>query len=161
MSFFFGGDPMGGMGGMGGRSREPANTTEYYETLGVSKDATKGAIKKAYFKLCKTHHPDKGGDAEQVRLRLLVASAAPSHCRTCELAFACGGLRRLPPALFSHMGCGVGINSSRRSRRPMRPCMTRRSVRSTTRYLRSRLLVAQLGVFPDRASRNCSTERRD
>lgn len=57
----------GGMGGRGGGSREPPNTTELYETLGVDKDATKGAIKKAYHKLCRTHHPDKGGDEEEFK----------------------------------------------------------------------------------------------
>ena len=85
MSFFFGGggDGFPGMGGMGGgRSREPANTTEFYETLNVPKDATKGAIKKAYHKLCKTHHPDKGGDAEQVW---------PCECAACSCVLCnCG-----------------------------------------------------------------------
>ena len=113
---------MGGMGGMGGRSREPANTTEYYETLGVSKDATKGAIKKAYFKLCKTHHPDKGGDAEQFK-KITEAYEAlyDEEKRAIYDKYGKEGLTR-----------AVTQSSSRRSRRPMRPCMTRRSVRSMT-----------------------------
>lgn len=66
----FGGIPFehfahgGGFGGMpgagGGGSSEPADTTKLYETLEVSKDATPKEIKKAYFRLSKQHHPDKG-----------------------------------------------------------------------------------------------------
>lgn len=33
-----------------------------YEILGVHPTATKTEIRAAYMKLCKTHHPDKGGD---------------------------------------------------------------------------------------------------
>lgn len=35
---------------------------DYYEVLGVSKNATADEIKKAYRNLVKIHHPDKGGD---------------------------------------------------------------------------------------------------
>lgn len=38
---------------------------DYYNTLGVSKGATKDEIKKAYRKLASQHHPDKGGDASR------------------------------------------------------------------------------------------------
>lgn len=41
-----------------------SNTENLYETLGVEKKASAAEIKKAYRKLCKTHHPDVGGDEE-------------------------------------------------------------------------------------------------
>jgi DnaJ-class molecular chaperone len=38
-----------------------------YEILGVDKSQTCAEIKKAYFKLARTHHPDKGGDPERFK----------------------------------------------------------------------------------------------
>lgn len=35
---------------------------DYYQTLGVAKNATPDEIKKAYRKLASQHHPDRGGD---------------------------------------------------------------------------------------------------
>ena len=57
---------MPGMGGMGGRGPpKEIDNTKFYKCLGVDKDADFSAIKKAYFKLARTHHPDRGGDKEK------------------------------------------------------------------------------------------------
>ena len=67
----FGGIPFGA--GFGGgfdgppRSSGPVDTTKLYETLEVSKEASQKEIKKAYFKLSKMHHPDKGGDEHKFK----------------------------------------------------------------------------------------------
>ena len=39
--------------------------TQLYEALAVQPDSSAGQIKKAYYKLAMTHHPDKGGDTEK------------------------------------------------------------------------------------------------
>jgi DnaJ homolog subfamily A member 2 len=61
---FFSGFPFGDFFEGGGRSRakEEANTTKYYELLGVDKSASCADIRKKYRVLAKTMHPDKGGD---------------------------------------------------------------------------------------------------
>ena len=41
------------------------NSEDLYGILGVSRSANDDEIKKAYRKLCLTHHPDKGGDASK------------------------------------------------------------------------------------------------
>lgn len=47
-----------------GRASRPTETGKpnYYEMLGVDKDATDQQVKMAYFKLAKTHHPDVASD---------------------------------------------------------------------------------------------------
>ena len=63
---FGGGGMPGGMGGPGGGGDE-VDTTKLYETLEVDKDADAKEIKKAYRRLSRTHHPDKGGDEHKFK----------------------------------------------------------------------------------------------
>jgi molecular chaperone DnaJ len=44
-----------------------APTANYYDILGVKKDASEGDIKKAFRKLARKHHPDVGGDEEKFK----------------------------------------------------------------------------------------------
>eukprot|EP00471_Norrisiella_sphaerica_P005506 CAMPEP_0184487516 /NCGR_PEP_ID=MMETSP0113_2-20130426/10163_1 /TAXON_ID=91329 /ORGANISM="Norrisiella sphaerica, Strain BC52" /LENGTH=462 /DNA_ID=CAMNT_0026869855 /DNA_START=143 /DNA_END=1531 /DNA_ORIENTATION=- len=46
---------------------EPVDNEKLYKVLGVEKDADAKRIKKAYFKLARVHHPDKGGDEEKFK----------------------------------------------------------------------------------------------
>jgi len=61
--FAHGGGGGGGFPGSGppsGNGGAPPDTNKLYETLEVEKNATQKEIKKAYFRLSKQHHPDKG-----------------------------------------------------------------------------------------------------
>lgn len=40
---------------------------DYYQVLGVDSNSSQGVIKKAFRKLSLTHHPDRGGDAEEFK----------------------------------------------------------------------------------------------
>eukprot|EP00440_Ansanella_granifera_P047969 gb/GFBE01051962.1/.p1 GENE.gb/GFBE01051962.1/~~gb/GFBE01051962.1/.p1 ORF type:complete len:512 (+),score=191.56 gb/GFBE01051962.1/:1-1536(+) len=67
---FFGGFPGmdgGGFPGKGGGRGKNADTTKFYKTLEVDKNANEAEIKKAYRKLAVKHHPDKGGDPEKFK----------------------------------------------------------------------------------------------
>ena len=56
----------GGMPGRGGPRKE-ADTSKFYDLLGVAKSATEQEIKKAYRKKALKEHPDKGGDLEKFK----------------------------------------------------------------------------------------------
>lgn len=49
--------------GMGSRGpQKPVDTTQLYKDLGIAKTASPADIRKAYTKLARENHPDKGGD---------------------------------------------------------------------------------------------------
>lgn len=62
----FGGMP-GGMHGHGRGNREPADTQEMYDILGLEKNCNDAQIKRAWRKAAKKYHPDKGGDPEEFK----------------------------------------------------------------------------------------------
>jgi len=63
--FFGRGGPFGGGGGMfEEESQKEVDNEGLYKILNVDKKATTSQIKKAFFKLAKKHHPDKGGDTK-------------------------------------------------------------------------------------------------
>ena len=51
--------------------RGPVDNTGLYTLLGIQRDADSVAIRSAYRKLALRHHPDRGGDPEEVAIFLL------------------------------------------------------------------------------------------
>jgi len=89
--------------------------TEYYEALGVSPEANTAEIKKAYYKMARVHHPDKGGSEEQFKL-ISAAYEVLSDPDKREVynkhgkqAFAAGGFSN-PYELFTQMFGGGKFN---------------------------------------------------
>ena len=59
---------------------------DYYEILGISRNADEGSIKKAYRKLAKKYHPDTNGgnpQAEQKFLKSVILHGSLLFCTLC------------------------------------------------------------------------------
>ena len=57
-------------------SAAAATARDYYEVLGVSRDAKKGEIKKKYFELAKKYHPDQNPGDEAAKAKFQEVSEA-------------------------------------------------------------------------------------
>lgn len=107
----------GNMFGAGGPGPAAGADTEYYETLGVGKDATEAQLKRAYRKLALKHHPDKGGSPEKFK-QVSEAFSTLSDPRKREVydRFGKAGVQRTEaggsPGAGGGMSGGMGVASA-------------------------------------------------
>jgi hypothetical protein len=47
--------------------KESETTEDYYSILGAGEDATRADLERAYKRLARDHHPDRGGDEERMK----------------------------------------------------------------------------------------------
>lgn len=83
-------------------------TREYYEILGVSKDATDDQIKRAYRRLAMKYHPDRNPDADEAEAKFKECAAAyevlsDRERRSTYDRFGHAGLRSTPGHDFNSM----------------------------------------------------------
>jgi DnaJ family protein A protein 2 len=57
--------------GMGGRPNQKADNRKYYEILELDTKASDEDIKKNFRKLAMKHHPDRGGNPDNVCINLI------------------------------------------------------------------------------------------
>lgn len=82
---------------------------DFYDILGVKKDASEAEIKKAYRKLAKQHHPDKNPGNKDAESKFKEISQAYAVLSDSEKR---AQYDRLGSDAFSHMGAGAGAGGA-------------------------------------------------
>ena len=84
---------------------------DYYEVLGVSKDASDAEIKKAYRKLARANHPDANPDDSNAERRFKEVGEAYAVLGDPEKRREYDEIRRLGAAGFAGRGAGAGART--------------------------------------------------
>ena len=133
MSFFFpsfGDDDFGGFPGFEGfgkpKPKKDVDTTKYYKILGVEKTASQDDIRRAYRKLVKTKHPDKGGSQKEFQeIQLAYDTLSDENKRKVYDEYGEEGIKegmdgQGPSDIFDILR-GKGRNTKRRTKSILRP----------------------------------------
>jgi len=100
--------------------RKAANGPTFYDTLGCPPAASAAALREAYYRLSREHHPDRGGDAEKFK----AVALAYGNLKTPEFRAAYDARLRLERRLDCLACGGAGLRSGFAGGRYLRyrPC---------------------------------------
>jgi preprotein translocase subunit Sec63 len=90
-----------------------ATKRDFYETLGVAKNASDEDIKKAYRKLAMKHHPDRnqGDNAKDAEAKFKEGKEAYEMLSDAQKRAAiCAVARRVPAVLLTHLAISLAIS---------------------------------------------------
>ena len=139
------------------------NKRDYYEVLGVEKNASDAEIKKAYRKLAMKYHPDQNpGDKsaeekfKEVNEAYEVLSDADKKARYDQYGFAGVDPNFNPNAGAAQASAGLGLRRLRRSRRYFRRLLWRRS----ERFFRTQIGSPARGRMSSRKLKSALRTRR-